>query len=208
VEEADAAGLQVALHAIGDGAIKLAVDVLEKCATPGRRHRIEHLELASPEEAKRLGELKLTASIQPVHADPAILKEWPRLLGKERCSRAFAYRDFADAGALMAIGSDSPTAPWDPFKNLYIATTRRSAKEAESEATVNAHFRLDMCEAIVAASAGAAASVFAEDRFGSLAVGKLGDFIAVDMEWEASRLLNAEMKETWFGGRRVWKSDQ
>lgn len=102
VKEADAGGLQIVLHAIGDGAIKMAIDAIEKHAAPGRRHRIEHIELASPEDAKRLGALGLTASIQPVHADPSILKAWPRLLGEDRCQRAFAYREFSDAGALMA----------------------------------------------------------------------------------------------------------
>lgn len=204
VQEADASGLQVALHAIGDAAIKMAIDAIEQHATPGRRHRIEHLELASPEDAKRLGELGLTASIQPVHADPSILTEWPRLLGEDRCQRAFAYRDFADAGALMAIGSDSPTSIYEPMHNLYIATTRRSARNPDYGTTVNPHFQLGLCESIVAASGGAARSVFAEDRTGSLAVGKLADFIVVDMDWDANALLAAKVQETWYGGRRVW----
>jgi predicted amidohydrolase YtcJ len=204
VQEADASGLQIALHAIGDEAIRMAIDAIEKHATPGRRHRIEHLELASPEDAKRLGALGLTASIQPVHADPSILRAWPRLLGEERCERAFAYREFADAGALMAIGSDSPTSPWAPLENLYVATTRHSSRKPEYKETVNSHFRLGMCEAIVAASGGAARSVLAEDRVGTLAMGKLADFIVMDMSWDANTLLSASVKETWFGGKKVW----
>jgi predicted amidohydrolase YtcJ len=204
VKEADSAGLQVALHAIGDGAIKMAIDAIEKHASPGRRHRIEHLELASPEDAKRLGELDLTASIQPVHADPSILTEWPRLIGEERCERAFAYREFADAGALLVIGSDSPTSSWAPMDNLYVATTRKSSRNVAYTKVVNEHFRLGMCESIVAASGGAARSVFAEERTGNLDVGKLADFVVVDMEWEANALLQAKVKETWFGGRKVW----
>ncbi|KAI9151318.1 putative amidohydrolase YtcJ [Paramyrothecium foliicola] len=204
VKEADAGGIQVALHAIGDATVKMAIDAIEKFGTPGRRHRIEHLELVSPRDAQRLGELGLTASIQPVHADPSILQDWPKLIGEDRCKRAFAYRDFADAGALMAIGSDSPTSPWLPMHNLYIATTRKSSRKPgyENGKTVNEHMRLGLCESIVAATGGAARSVFSEDRTGSLAVGKLADFIVVDMEFEPETLLQAKVEETWFEGRK------
>ncbi|KAJ5332867.1 Amidohydrolase 3 [Penicillium brevicompactum] len=208
VLQADRAGLQIALHAIGDGAIKMAIDAIEKHATPGRRHRIEHLELASPRDAKRLGKLGLTASIQPVHADPSILTEWPRLLGEDRCGRAFAYREFADAGALMAIGSDSPTSPWAPMENLYVATTRKSSRDNQYTGVVNEHFRLGMCESIVAATGGAARSVFADERIGALEVGKLADFVVVDMKWEPDSLMEAKINETWFEGRKVWSRDQ
>ncbi|KAF7562868.1 hypothetical protein G7046_g1296 [Stylonectria norvegica] len=206
VKQASAAGLQIALHGIGDAAIKMAVDMLEAHTTPGSRHRIEHLELASAEDAKRLGKLGLTASIQPVHADPAILRAWPSLIGEHRCGRAFAYREFADGGALMALGSDSPTAPWNPLQNIYVAATRRSAREPDYEEVVNEHFRLGVCESVVAGTAGAAQSVFAEDRAGSLEVGKVADFVIVDMEWEARNLLKAEIKETWFDGKKVWSA--
>lgn len=208
VQGASDAGLQIALHAIGDGAVRMAVDVLEAHTQPGGRHRIEHLELVAPEEARRLGELGITASVQPVHADPAILRAWPRLIGEDRCGRAFAYRDFADAGALMTLGSDSPTAPWDPLHNIYIATTRRSAREPESLEIVNEHFRLGVCEAITVATAGAAKSVFNEDRTGSLEVGKSADIVIVNMELDAQTLLKAKVKETWFRGKKVRSSDQ
>ncbi|KAF5010144.1 hypothetical protein FDECE_3690 [Fusarium decemcellulare] len=204
VQEADAGGLQVALHAIGDAAIKMAIDAIEKYGTPGRRHRIEHLELASSKDAQRLGELGLTASVQAVHADPSILQDWPKLLGEDRCQRAFAYREFADAGALMALGSDSPTSPWLPLHNLYVVTTRQSSRKPGYGKTVNEHFRLGLCESIVAASGGAAHSVFAEDRMGTLEVGKSADLVVVDMEWDPNSLLKAEVTETWFEGRKVW----
>ncbi|RKL33467.1 hypothetical protein BFJ72_g9983 [Fusarium proliferatum] len=204
VREADAGGLQVALHAIGDGAVRMAINAIEKHATPGRRHRIEHLELVSPEDAKRLGRLGLTASIQPIHADPTALTMWPELIGDERYERAFAYREFADAGALMAIGTDSPTSPWSPMHNFHVAINRQSSKSPENPKIVHEHFRLGLCETFVAATEGAARSVFAEDRVGSLTPGKLADFIVVDMEWDPKTLLKAEVRETWFGGSRVF----
>ncbi|TEA13695.1 putative amidohydrolase YtcJ [Colletotrichum sidae] len=204
VKRADSAGLQIALHAIGDAAIKMAVNALATHATPGRRHRIEHIEMASPEDARHLGELGLTASVQPVHADPAILKAWPRLIGEHRCERAFAYREFADHGALLALGSDGPTAPWAPLQNAYVAATRRSAREPGYDVVVNEHFKLGVCEAITAGAFGTAKSVFAEDRVGSLQVGKLADFVVADMDWSPRGLLKGEIKATWFAGRRVW----
>lgn len=207
VKQASEAGVQIALHAIGDAAITMAVDMLEKYGKPGARHRIEHLEVSSPEDAKRLGKLGLTASIQPVHADPAILRAWPRLIGDRR-DRAFAYREFADSGALLALGSDSPTAPWNPLHNVYVAATRRSAREPDCEEVVNEHFKLGVCEAIVAGSQGAAKSVFQDDRVGSLEVGKFADVVIADMEWDAKTLLKAEIKETWFAGRRVWSAGE
>ena len=145
VARADAAGLQCALHAIGDAAVRTAIDALERhggagpagdpseagaggALDPGRprRHRIEHLELTSPRDAARLADLRITASVQPVHADPRALVEWPRLVGERRCGRAFAYADFFARGAVLALGTDAPTAGLEALPNLYLATTRRS----------------------------------------------------------------------------------
>ncbi|KAM0107943.1 hypothetical protein ACP6JB_006339 [Aspergillus fumigatus] len=193
VAKADAAGLQCALHAIGDATVRLAIDTLAAVGTPGRRHRIEHLELTAPEDAARLGQLGITASVQPVHADPAILRAWPRLLGEERCARAFAYAEFAAHRAPLAIGTDSPTAPHLPLRNLYTATTRRSAREPESTVTVNPQFKLSLLQAVSAATAGSAYSCFADGFTGSLEVGKKADFAVLEMEWEAEKLLEASL---------------
>lgn len=207
VEKACNSGLQCALHAIGDAAVTLAINSLEKYGKPGQRHRIEHLELTSPTDAQRLGALGITASIQPVHADPAILRAWPKLLGPERLERAFAYKEFADHGAVLAIGSDAPTAPHAPIKNLFVGTTRRSARESGAgDEPVNEHFKLGICEAVSAATLGSAYSCFAEARIGSLEVGKEADFVVVDMKFEAERLLDAEVRQTWIGGKVIYRA--
>lgn len=172
LHKADAANLQCALHAIGDAAVTLAINALESLGTTGRRHRIEHLELTRPEDAKRLGERGITASIQPVHSDPTILRVWPKLLGPQRCCRAFAYQDFLSHGAKLAIGTDAPTAPHLPFRNLYTATTRRSARNPGSKETVNEHFKLGLYDALSAATWGAVYSCFTEKITGSLEVGR------------------------------------
>ncbi|RDL31356.1 Uncharacterized protein BP5553_09565 [Venustampulla echinocandica] len=207
VQRADSAGLQCALHAIGDQAIKIAIDALEPCCQRGkggRRHRVEHLELASLEDAKRLGQLGITASIQPVHADPAILRAWPNLIGKHRCSRAFAYREFLAGGATLALGSDSPTAPFTPLSNIYVASTRRSAREPGLETKVNENFAISLSSAFSAATTGAAYSCFSEQRVGSLRKGLKADFAVLDMEWATEDLLHARVIQTWFEGKMVY----
>ncbi|KAG6189303.1 hypothetical protein E4U47_004507 [Claviceps purpurea] len=204
VERAHAAGLQVALHAIGDKTIQMAIDVLEKNTDRSRRPRIEHLELASARDARRLGELGITASIQPVHADPAILGAWPRLIGEGRCKRAFAYRDFADAGAPLALGSDAPTAPHEPLPNLYVATTRRSYRKPELQTVVNPEFALTVCQAMAGATHGSAYSTFADQWTGSLRVGLKADFVVCDVVLTPEQVVKGVVKETWFEGARVF----
>ncbi|KIY00010.1 uncharacterized protein Z520_04647 [Fonsecaea multimorphosa CBS 102226] len=204
VERADTAGLQCALHAIGDATIKMAIDALSTVASSGRRHRIEHLELTSPGDAKRLSEAGITASIQAVHADPAILRQWTKLLGEQRRGRAFAYREFLDQGVPLALGTDAPTAPNLPLPNLYVATTRKSAREATSHETVNEHFALPLLSAFSAATRGAAYSCFMDQITGRLEVGMKADFVVLDMEWSPETLLQAKVLQTWFNGQQVY----
>ncbi|OQD73506.1 hypothetical protein PENDEC_c015G01734 [Penicillium decumbens] len=195
VEYADKAGLQCAIHAIGDLAVHQAINVLSQVGTPGRRHRIEHLEMTTSEDAKRLGQLGITASIQPVHSDPMLFKPWPALLGEHRCKRAFAYKEFLDGGAPLAIGTDAPTASHFPFPNLYNATTRRSALEPETTNTVNSHFAMSLAQAATAASNGSAYARFADSWTGSLKEDLNADFLVVDMEWSPEKLLEAKIYE-------------
>ncbi|KAK1144097.1 hypothetical protein N8T08_005759 [Aspergillus melleus] len=206
IQKADAAGLQCAIHAIGDQAVKQAIDGLSH-AEAGQRHRIEHLELTAPEDAKRLGQLGITASVQPVHSDPALFRAWPGLIGKHRCSRAFAYKDFLDGGAPIAIGTDAPTANHLSLPNLYNATTRRSTIEPKCDETVNSHFGLSLGAAVAAATNGAAYSRFADSWTGRLRKGYRADFVILDMEWKAESLLKAKVQQTWARGRKSYEAE-
>ncbi|PCG96723.1 Amidohydrolase 3 [Penicillium occitanis (nom. inval.)] len=169
------------------------------------RHRIEHLELTSARDAAMLGAVGILASVQPVHSDPAILEAWPKLVGEHRCKRAFAYKEFVDGGAHLVIGTDAPTAPADALKSLYIATTRRSAKDPESTAKTNAEFAIPLSTAVTAATAGAAYSCFAESQTGQLKVGYKADFAILDAEWNPGALLKAHVSQTWWNGLEVYK---
>lgn len=204
LKRADAAGLQCALHAIGDGAIKLAIDALEQVGNPAGRHRIEHLETCAPEDVPRLGKLGITASVQPVHLDPVNLQAWEKLLGPARCSHVFPYAALAEHGATMALGSDSPTAPFDPLPNMYVATTRKSALEPGFEGQITPQYALTLSAAVAAATTGAARSCFADGRVGILEKGLEANLVLVDMQWEAEKLLEAIVVETWIAGKKVY----
>ncbi|KAL5598544.1 hypothetical protein BROUX41_003526 [Berkeleyomyces rouxiae] len=207
VAHATRLGLQVALHAIGDQTVHVAVEAIAAHAPARLRPRIEHLELTAPADVARLAALGITASIHPVHADPAILRQWPRLLGAERCARAFAYAEFADAGAVLAIGSDAPSAPLEPLPNLFTATTRRSAREPECAETVNPHFALELAQAVTAATAGTAYSVFDENEVGALRKGMRADIVVIDMQWNAEKLLQAKVMKTYSGGVKTFDAE-
>lgn len=204
VHQASAAGLQCAIHAIGDRTITQAINTLSAVDKPSRRHRIEHLELTSEADAKRLGELGIIASVQPVHSDPVLFKAWPSLLGTHRCQRAFPYRDFLESGAPLALGTDAPTAAHLPLPNLFNATTRRSAIDLESSARTNPQFAIPLEAALKGATIGAAYSRHAEDWTGSLTKGASADFVVLEMDWSPDRLLEAKVRQTWFQGQKVF----
>lgn len=213
VAAADAAGLQVAQHAIGDYASEIALDAIEHAVDVNgdlpRRHRIEHLEYAAPGTAERMSRLGVTASMQPVHADPAIFDNWVAMLGDERVDRAFAWPEFVDAGALLAFSTDAPTAPHEALHNMYVAATRRSALDPSFEPSLPG-FALPLAEAIGHATRDAAASCGDGDARGRLAAGLAADFAVLDVdpfaEGEAS-LLTARVIRTVVAGATVFEAD-
>ncbi|MFI6599511.1 amidohydrolase [Nonomuraea sp. NPDC050536] len=212
VAAADAAGLQVAMHAIGDEAIRIAIGAVEHAVRvngPGpRRHRIEHLEVAEEADIRRLAALGITASMQPVHADPAIQANWRAMLGDERVERGYPWPEMTAAGAPLAFGTDSPTAPYAPLRNMFIAATRRSAFDPGLPANV-ARYALPLAEAVTHATRDAAWACRAEEQVGRLAAGLLADFVVLDrdvFDLPAEELLRARVLRTVVGGTGVWAS--
>lgn len=161
VSRAVAAGIEVATHAIGDAAVAQALDVHERWGAPGS---IEHAQLIRHADIDRLARLGLRASVQPAHLlddrDPTEVN-WP-----DRADRCFAFRSMLDAGVHLALGSDAPVSPLDPWLAM-AAAVHRSADEREPWHGEQA---LTAAEAL-------AASV---DGQGSVHVGMPGDLIALD----------------------------
>jgi len=213
VGAADAAGLQVAMHAIGDAASDAALVALERAYRANgdlpRRHRIEHLEYAAPGTAERMARLGVTASMQPVHADPAIYPNWAAMLGDERADRAFAWPEYERAGTLLAFSTDAPTAPYDALANMYVAATRASALDT-GVAAVHPQFALPLTDSIAHATRDAAASTGDGDWRGRLAPGFAADFAVLDADPfadGASTLLTARVVRTVRAGETVFAEE-
>jgi predicted amidohydrolase YtcJ len=214
VTAADAAGLQVAIHAIGDAAVATALDAFDAARTAngsaGRRHRIEHLEYLEPADVRRFADLGVTASMQPVHADPAIAPNWIAMLGEPRGSQGFRWTDMVDAGVRLAFGTDAPTAPFAPLPNMFIAATRRSALDPRLPVGRGADQVRPLDAAVVHATADAAWSCFEEDRRGRLVPGQQADFAVLSpdvFDAEPDALLTALVDRTYVGGRLVHQRD-
>ena len=211
VAAADAAGLQCALHAIGDAGVRTALDVIENAAsvngTSGRRHRIEHIEYLDPVDVPRFASLGVTASMQPVHCDPAIQENWREMLGPERAARGYPGRELVEAGAQLVLGTDAPTAPFAPLPNMFIAATRRSAFDQSLPPNIP-HYALPLDDAITYATANAAWSCFDDSERGRIAPGLLADFVLIEPDVLASdpeSLLDARVLMTVVGGREVYR---
>jgi predicted amidohydrolase YtcJ len=176
-DRASRAGLAVQIHAIGDAAVRAALDAL--APTVGRTAaapRVEHVQLAAAEDVARFGRLGVVASLQPAHlrtdAEPALLA-WG-----ERARRAgYPCRSLAAGGAVLAFGSDAPVEPLDPWPGIEIAVTRRDPARPGTVLLREAE-AVDLVDAIEAATAGGPRSAGASDR-GRLGPGARADAIVV-----------------------------
>jgi hypothetical protein len=210
VAVADAAGLQVAIHAIGDAAITLAVDAIENAmkinGSSGQRHRIEHLEYARQEDIERMGKLGITASMQPVHLDPAFLDNWRALLGPERASQGWAWPLYQAAGSTLAFGTDTPTAPYLPLLNMYLGSTRKSPTHPELPA-LRPDWALTLEQAIECGTRESAWAARLDHITGMLRPGLAADLVLLDrdvLSGGPSTLLEANVRLTMMNGEIVY----
>lgn len=180
-QRAAAGGLALAIHAIGDRANALVLDALEAAhgVNPGLRHRVEHVQHIRPEDQARLGRAGFVASMQPIHAihDMAMAD---RYLGPQRTPQAYPWRSVAEAGAVLAFGSDAPIEIFDPFIGLYAAVTRRREDGFPGPEGWHPDQRLTLSEALRAYTWGAAYAAGLESRMGLLTSGYVADLAVLD----------------------------
>jgi len=210
VREADRAGLQVAIHAIGDRANKTVLDIFEKVMSESgprdRRWRIEHAQHLRPADVERFGRLDVIASVQPYHQiDDSRWAE--KKIGPARAEWAYAFKSLLDSGARLAFGSDWTVAPLDPLAGIYAAVTRRTL-DGKKPGGWYPEQKLTVEQAVRGYTVDAAYAEFAENEKGSLAPGMLADLVVVDRDIfriPAEEIAGAGVVMTMVGGRVVFR---
>jgi len=202
--------VQVATHAIGDRGNRVVLDAFEQVlgsdAESDHRWRIEHAQILTGSDVPRFAPLGVIASMQPTHATSDMPWAAERT-GPERIQWAYAWRKLRDAGARLALGSDFPVESVDPRLGLYAAATRTDA-QGMPEGGWLPQEKLTAWESLRGFTRDAAYAGFAEDRVGSLAVGKRADFVLLAQDplaIDPAQLDELQVLSTWVDGEAVYQ---
>jgi len=214
VRKAAGGNLGVAIHAIGDRAVRAALNGIEATlrqgaqtgqagGSPVQRFRLEHVQLAAPEDLQRMARLGVVGSVQPFHA--VVDRFSAERFWGARHKRAYAYQTMRQLGIPLALGSDVPVDTADPLRILHAAIVRRDDRSPELAPWLPDQ-ALTLQEALFAYTLGAAYAGGQEGRQGSLAPGKLADLVVLaenPFTLPAEQLAGAEVAATLVGGEMV-----
>ncbi|MGB7847679.1 MAG: amidohydrolase [Candidatus Acidiferrum sp.] len=215
VAELDKKDLQVYTHAIGDLAVRTALDAYEaadpKNHSKHRRNRVEHIETIAADDIPRFGKLGVIASMQPQHAypDADTLDVWARDVGPDRASRAWVWKSIAQHDGHYAFGSDWPVVTINPWQGIQTAVTRQTHDRKPPEGFVPSQ-RLTLAQAVEGYTSEAAYAGHREKTEGSLEKGKVADVIMVDrniFEIEPHTIDQTKVLLTIVGGKIVYEAD-
>jgi predicted amidohydrolase YtcJ len=206
---ADAAGLQICTHAIGDAGIStildLYADVVKAHGEAERRFRIEHAQHMAAKDFDRFAQLHVIASVQPYHAiDDGRFAE--SHIGHDRASRTYAFRTFLDHGVRLAFGTDWEVAPLDPVLTVYAAVTRATLDGKNPNGWFPEQ-KLSVAETIEAYTMGSAYAEFQENEKGSITPGKLADMVLLSddiFSIDPGRIRDTKVLKTFVGGKLVY----
>jgi predicted amidohydrolase YtcJ len=209
LRSADAAGLQLCIHAIGDRAISMTLDIFAQIEkTNGkrdRRWRIEHSQHLAAKDFVRYARLGVIASVQPYHAiDDGRWAE--NRIGPDRIKRTYAFRTFLENGVRLAFGTDWSVAPLSPVWSVYAAVTRATLDGKNPNGWVPEQ-RLTVAESVEAYTMGSAYAEFQEKEKGSITPGKLADFVVLSddiFKIPPASIKNVKVEATFLGGKLVY----
>jgi len=206
---ADKAGLQLCIHAIGDQAISIVLDIFQSIRDANgdrdRRWRIEHAQHMAPKDFQRFAKLHVIASVQPYHAiDDGQWAE--RRIGPIRAKTTYAFRTFLDDGVHLAFGTDWTVAPLNPMLGLYAAVTRATLDGKHPNGWIPEQ-KISIAEAIEAYTLGSAYAEFREKDKGSITPGKLADLVLISdniLNIDPRAIRDAKVEMTMVGGKIVY----
>jgi predicted amidohydrolase YtcJ len=210
MRDADRAGLQICVHAIGDRANKTILDFFERLEKDNgardRRLRIEHAQHLRPADIPRFAQLHVIASVQPYHAiDDG---RWAdKRIGAERVKTTYAFRSLLDSGTVLAFGSDWFVAPMSPLMGIYAASTRRTLDGKHPEGWVPEQ-KISVAEAVHAYTIGSAYASMEERMKGSLEPGKLADLAVLSediFKVDPVEIQNTKVDLTVFDGKIIFE---
>ena len=210
MQEADNAGLQLVIHAIGDRANSVVLDMCERLRSENgvrdRRIRIEHAQHLRPEDIGRFRELDVIASVQPYHAiDDGRWAE--KRIGSKRAQTTYAFRSLIEAGVHVAFGSDWWVAPISPILGIYAAVTRRTIDGSYPDGWVPEQ-KVSVQDAVWAYTMGATYASGEEKSKGSVTVGKLADLVVLSEDifsMDPTRIDEVEIEWTIVNGVIVYE---
>jgi predicted amidohydrolase YtcJ len=207
--KADAAGIQICTHAIGDQGISIILDlysdVVKAHGEADRRFRIEHAQHMAAKDFDRFAQLHVIASVQPYHAiDDGRFAEGR--IGHDRSSRTYAFRTFLDHGVRLAFGTDWDVAPLNPMLGLYAAVTRATLDGKNPNGWFPEQ-KLTVTEAVEAYTMGSAYAEFQEREKGSITAGKLADMVLLSddiFSIAPQKIRDVRVEKTILGGKVIW----
>jgi len=212
--EADSGGIQLRVHAIGDEANSILLDILDTLdqvnGIKDRRFRLVHAQVIAKEDFERFEGRNIIAEVQPYHVTDD-MRWMEERIGYERCKGAYAFKTLEDSGCLLAFGSDWPGTnasyyPINPLYGLYAAVTRQTVNGQPEEGWFPEQ-KISLESAIKAYTQGSAFATFEEDRKGMIKAGMLADIVVLNtdlFESEPTAWLNAKFDYTIVGGRIVY----
>ncbi|MFF4056108.1 amidohydrolase [Streptomyces sp. NPDC001668] len=212
VTDLDACGFQVHFHALGDRAVREALDAVEAARTANgwrdTRHHLAHLQVVHPHDIPRFRALGASANLQMLWAahEPQMDELTLPFLGDERGARQYPFADLLRAGATLAAGSDWPVSSPDPLQAIHVAVNRITPDAPEGTPAFLPDQRLDLGTALAAYTAGSAHVNHLDDITGTIAVGKAADLVVLDRDPFAGpreEIAATRVLQTFVEGRRV-----
>ena len=207
--KADAAGLQLCTHAIGDQGISIILDlytdIVKAHGEADRRFRIEHAQHMAAKDFDRFAQLKVIASVQPFHAiDDGRWAE--KRIGHDRASRTYAFRTFLNHGVRLALGTDWNVAPLNPMLTVYAAVTRATLDGKNPNGWFPEQ-KLTVPETVEAYTMGSAYAEFQDKEKGSITPGKLADMVLLSddiFKIDPVKIRDVKVLKTIVGGKTVF----